>query len=122
MEYFRRLRTHSLFAPYVDQELQNGWWDFGGSTIIDANNHIRLTQDKQSERGWIWSRLPLTVKSYQVEFEFKVQGKNNHLYGDGFAMWLTNGRDKEGDVFGSVNKFQGLGVFFDTYANTRHSC
>ena len=37
-------------------------------------------------------------------------------------MWLTNGRDKEGDVFGSVNKFQGLGVFFDTYANTRHSC
>ncbi|EIM21511.1 hypothetical protein WALSEDRAFT_64459 [Wallemia mellicola CBS 633.66] len=116
-----KLRTHSISAPYVDQELNNRWWDFGGSTIIDANNHIRLTQDKQSERGWLWSRLPLTVSSYQIEFEFKVGGKNNHLYGDGFAMWLTQGRNKEGEVFGSVNNFKGLGVFFDTYANSRHS-
>ncbi|TIA69021.1 hypothetical protein E3P92_03784 [Wallemia ichthyophaga] len=116
-----KLRTHSISAPYVDQELNNRWWDFGGSTIIDANNHIRLTQDKQSERGWIWSRLPITVSSYQVEFEFKVGGRNNHMYGDGFAMWLTQGRNKEGEVFGSVNNFYGLGVFFDTYANSRHS-
>ena len=36
-------------------------------------------------------------------------------------MWLTQGRNKEGEVFGSVNNFKGLGVFFDTYANSRHS-
>lgn len=28
------LRTHSLAAPYVDTDLQNRWWDFGGDAII----------------------------------------------------------------------------------------
>ena len=50
--------------------------------------------------------------------EFKISG-NNNLYGDGFAMWLTKQRATTGPVFGSVDKFEGLGVFFDTYKNNR---
>lgn len=34
-------------------------------------------------------------------------------------MWLTKQRMSEGPVFGSVDKFEGLGVFFDTYDNER---
>lgn len=37
------LRTHSLAAPYVDTDLQNRWWDFGGDTIIVR--HIHLYKD-----------------------------------------------------------------------------
>jgi hypothetical protein len=29
-----QLRTHSLYAPYVDQDLQNRWWDFGGDAYV----------------------------------------------------------------------------------------
>lgn len=50
--------------------------------------------------------------------EFKVHGQGN-LYGDGFAMWLTKQRATPGPVFGSTDKFEGLGVFFDTYKNNR---
>lgn len=34
-------------------------------------------------------------------------------------MWLTKQRMTEGPVFGSVDRFEGLGIFFDTYDNER---
>lgn len=34
-------------------------------------------------------------------------------------MWLTKQRATQGDVFGSVDRFEGLGIFFDTYKNNR---
>ena len=34
-------------------------------------------------------------------------------------MWLTKQRATQGDVFGSMDKFEGLGIFFDTYKNNR---
>lgn len=89
-------------------------WDFGGDAIINTNKHVRLTQDKQSQSGWIWSRMPLTVTNWQVEFEFKVEGKSNTI-GDGFAMWLTRDRATPGPVFGNQDFFTGLGIFFDTW-------
>lgn len=35
------------------------------------------------------------------------------------AMWITKQRAQTGPVFGSVDKFEGLGIFFDTYKNNR---
>lgn len=114
------LRTHSLYAPYVDSDLQNRWFDFGGSTIIDTNKHIRLTQDRASQAGWLWSRLGIAPNSFEVEFEFRVDGKGG-MFGDGFAAWLTKSRAGLGPVFGSTDMWEGLGIFFDTYANSRHA-
>jgi mannose-binding lectin 2 len=34
-------------------------------------------------------------------------------------MWLTKQRATPGPVFGSVDQFEGLGIFFDTYKNNR---
>ncbi|KAG9044041.1 hypothetical protein FS837_008856 [Tulasnella sp. UAMH 9824] len=139
------LRTHSIYAPYVDQDLQNRWFDFGGEAYVNTNKHIRLTQDRQSETGWLWSRLPLTPSNYQIDIEFKVwdlhsfdvntrprllmeresheqiSGGSGHLFGDGMAIWLTKTRAEYGPVFGSKDNFEGVGIFLDTYANARHS-
>ncbi|KAG5979574.1 hypothetical protein E4U43_006862, partial [Claviceps pusilla] len=68
--------------------------------------------------GWIFSRVPLTATNWEVEVEFKISGKH-HLYGDGFAMWVTKERGERGQVFGSVDRFEGLGIFVDTYKNNR---
>jgi len=35
------------------------------------------------------------------------------------ALWLTKQRGLGGSVFGSTDKFEGLGIFFDTYKNNR---
>ena len=50
--------------------------------------------------------------------EFKIHGKGN-LNGDGFAMWISKQRAQIGPVFGSVDRFEGFGLFFDTYKNNR---
>ncbi|OBZ69761.1 hypothetical protein A0H81_10231 [Grifola frondosa] len=134
------LRTHSIYAPYIDQDLQNRWWDFGADAYV----------------GWLWSRVPLTSSNFVLEVEFKsafwihpiqslrcmsnvlsqISSDSSHLYGDGLAIWVTKDRAQPGSVFGSVGQclaparidiksayvdnFEGLGIFLDTYANSRH--
>ncbi|KAL0955695.1 hypothetical protein HGRIS_001917 [Hohenbuehelia grisea] len=116
-----QLRTHSLYAPYIDQDLQNRWWDFGADSYVNTNKHIRLTRPVPSQMGWLWSRLPITASNYVIEVEFKVSGESSHLFGDGMAVWLTKERAKPGPIFGNENKFDGLGIMLDTYANSRHA-
>jgi mannose-binding lectin 2 len=53
-----------------------------------------------------------------MEIEFKIEGSSG-LYGDGMAIWLTKDRAHGGAVFGSKDKFEGLGIFIDTYKNDR---
>ena len=79
------LKTHSLYSPYVEADLQNPFWDYGGDTIIDTNRAVLLTQDRRSQAGWLWSRLPLSVANFEITAEFKIDGKafGNHPYGDG---------------------------------------
>ncbi|OJJ47116.1 hypothetical protein ASPZODRAFT_132061 [Penicilliopsis zonata CBS 506.65] len=112
------LRTHSLEPPYLDSDFQSRWFDFGGDTIIRADQYIRLTSDRPSQQGWIFSRVPLTATNWEIELEFKFHGSGN-LHGDGFALWLTKQRATPGPVFGSTDRFEGLGIFFDTYKNNR---
>jgi len=115
------LRTHSIYAPYIDQDLQNRWWDFGADAYVNTNKHIRLTRARPSQMGWLWSRVPLTAANWILEVEFKIGGETSHLFGDGMAIWVTPTRAQPGPVFGSIDNFEGLGVFLDTYANSRHS-
>ena len=60
----------------------------------------------------------MPAESWIVEFEFKVAYQGS-ISGDGFAFWYTKDRAKSGPVFGSSDYFEGLGLFFDTYANSR---
>ncbi|KAL8737694.1 MAG: hypothetical protein Q9190_008085, partial [Brigantiaea leucoxantha] len=112
------LRSHSLSAPYLDSDMQSRFFDFGGDTIVRADQYVRLTSDRQSQDGWLFSRLPLTATNWEIEIEFKIHGSGN-LHGDGMAIWLTKQRATSGPVFGSIDKFDGLGIFIDTYKNNR---
>lgn len=113
-----QLRTHSLQPPYLDSDMASRWWDFGGDTIIRADSYVRLAADIPSQSGWIFSKIPLTATNWEIEFEFSIAGKGN-LHGDGFALWVTKERAQPGPVFGHADRFEGLGLFFDTYKNNR---
>ena len=90
----------------------------GRAYLTDLSRYIRLTSDRPSLNGWLFSRVPLTATNWEIEVEYKIHGKNQ-LYGDGFAFWLTKQRGQQGPVFGSADNFEGLGIFFDTYKNNR---
>jgi len=112
------LRTHTLKQPYLDSDVSSRWYDFGGDTVVRTDSYIRLTGDRPSREGWLFSRVPLTATNWEIEVEFNIHG-GNQLYGDGFAMWLTKDRGQPGPVFGHKDNFEGLGIFFDTYKNNR---
>jgi len=113
------LHPHSLSPPFVDK-LEMPWFDFGGDTVIDSYSHIRLTPDVSSRSGYLWSKKPLPKNNWQVEFTFKVDGSSSYISGDGLAFWAAKERNKMGPVFGNIDYFNGLGVFFDTYNNGAH--
>ncbi|KXN66922.1 concanavalin A-like lectin/glucanase [Conidiobolus coronatus NRRL 28638] len=122
-EYDDIIRQHPYLAlsPPFAEALENDYFDFGGDTVINKNSHIRLTADKPSKQGYIWSTKTLPKQNWKVEFEFKVTGAGSTISGDGFAFWATEERMVPGPVFGSKDNFKGLGVFFDTYSNGYHS-
>ncbi|KAK9764936.1 hypothetical protein K7432_007128 [Basidiobolus ranarum] len=115
------LSSHSLHMPYIDEEMRSNYFEFGGDTVINTYKGIRLTPDLPSRAGWLWSKHALPTNSWEVEFEFKISGSGTNIFGDGFAFWATTNDPENGPVFGSVNNFDGLGIFFDTYANSKVS-
>ncbi|CDO57378.1 hypothetical protein DV495_004558 [Geotrichum candidum] len=118
---FLRLESypHSLTRPFLDKYLSSRFYDYGGSTLIRSDSFVRLTGDRPGESGWLFSKLPAVPEHFQVEFDFKIHGQSAALYGDGMAFWVTTHKGETGPVFGSSDRFEGLGVFFDTYKNNR---
>ncbi|KAJ1917314.1 hypothetical protein H4219_003273 [Mycoemilia scoparia] len=114
------LRQFTLEPPFVDDAYNIRNWDFSGDAIIDTNSHIRLTGDLPSQKGHIWSRQFLPSEGWQIDFEINIGGKGGYLYGDGMAMWATRGRLSQGPIYGNMDYFDGLGIVFDTYANSQH--
>ncbi|XP_030758886.1 vesicular integral-membrane protein VIP36 [Sitophilus oryzae] len=110
-------QEHSLIKPYY-KGMYVPKWDITGYTVIADQQHIRLTEDKQSQRGSIWNAVPLKSKNWELQVQFKVHGKGHKdLFGDGLAIWYTKDRLQDGPVFGSKDFFSGLAIFLDTYSN-----
>ena len=117
------LHDFSLQSPFLDSGINNRDWNFGGDAFMNVDKYIRLTSNQKSQFGWLWSRKPFSAnvsKDWKIDVEFRV-GEHDGLAGDGFGFWLTEGKEKEGTAFGSAEIWKGLGCFFDTYQNTKHS-
>merc|ERR1711871_319440 len=102
-------------SPY-EEGIPN--WIAGGHSLY-KENFVRLTEDAQSQRGSLWNTVPIDDKheDWKLELWLKVSGSGRSLYGDGMALWLTKYMGVDGPVFGNMDYFTGLGIFFDTYDN-----
>ncbi|XP_034398032.1 lectin, mannose-binding 2-like b isoform X2 [Cyclopterus lumpus] len=115
-------REYSLVKPYRGLGFStSSQWHLMGTAMITPD-HVRLTPDLQSRQGAVWSRMPLLVRDWELQVQFKIHGLGKkNLNGDGMAFWLTKERMQNGPVFGNMNQFTGLGIFVDTYPNSEHS-
>lgn len=120
-ESYHRLESypHALKKPFLDKYLSSRFYDYGGDTLIKSDSFIRLTGDRAGEAGWLFSKLPAMPENFQIELDFELHGQGTTLYGDGLALWIVTHKGESGPVFGSSDRFQGLGIFFDTYKNNR---
>jgi len=111
---------NDLISPYTGmRDLES--WEVGGSATV-LENFVRLTGEKQGQKGWIGARTPLSSPEWSALLELRASGNSLHLYGDGLAIWLVANPDHiEGPVFGREDHWTGLGIFFDTFQNLDHS-
>lgn len=105
---------------FVGNKLVNSNWKNYGSTVVNKN-FIRLTPDRQSKKGALWSRSSVASDKLNAVLKFRISGQGKNFFGDGLAMWIVNDSDYiEGDLHGFVEKFYGIGIIFDTFKNTEH--
>ena len=83
---------------------------------------VRLTPDRVSKRGTLWSNEPLgTTPEFSATLTFRISGQGKKLYGDGVGLWLTQfDRQQQGGLHGLDPEFVGVGVIIDTFKNAEH--
>jgi mannose-binding lectin 2 len=119
------LENHSFLPPFLEvdnsgERQASRHWRSSGATEVNSN-FIRLTPDRQSKKGALWSRKALGVATFSSILKFRISGQGKNFFGDGIGFWVTQqGYYKEGEIHGSEEKFVGVGIIFDTFKNTEN--
>lgn len=105
------------------------------SDAIASSENVRVAPSLRSQKGAIWTRQPINFEWWDVDIAFRVTGRGrvgadglvwglNLLPLDCFfinsfqAFWYVQNKGAyDGDVFGSSDKWIGLGLFFDSFDN-----
>lgn len=121
--YAEKLGFHTFEPPFNDidsngERMINRHWRTSGTTVVNSN-FIRLTPDRQSKKGAVWSRKPLGVPSFSSVLKFRISGQGKTFFGDGLALWIVHqSYYSDGPIHGFQEKFVGIGIIFDTFRNT----
>lgn len=120
-----KLEAFSFKAPFEETDvagtrLVGSTWKTSGTTVVNKN-FVRLTPDRQSKKGSVWSKRALGVSSFSTILQFRISGQGKNFFGDGIALWITqNSYHMDGIIHGAAEKFVGIGVIFDTFKNTEN--
>ncbi|XP_060808757.1 protein ERGIC-53 [Amyelois transitella] len=108
---------YSFKPPYLAQKDGSvPFWEYGGNAIASGES-VRLAPSLRSQKGAIWTKQPINFDWWEVDIMFKVTGRGR-IGADGLAFWYTSQRgDYTGEVFGSSDRWNGLGVIFDSFDN-----
>lgn len=81
------METLSFSAPFTEISSFSGLrhipgWEVGGNAEVHRS-FVRLTAEKQGQKGWLISHTPLQAKEWSAMLEIRASGTSPHLYGDG---------------------------------------
>uniref|UniRef100_A0A8C4U8S5 Lectin, mannose binding 1 n=1 Tax=Falco tinnunculus TaxID=100819 RepID=A0A8C4U8S5_FALTI len=74
------------------------WVHMGNA--IPSTDQIRVTTSLKSQRGSAWTKNKSIFEYWEVK-----------------AIWFTEEQGLEGPVFGAADKWNGVGIFFDSFDN-----
>uniref|UniRef100_V5GWJ2 Protein ERGIC-53 n=1 Tax=Anoplophora glabripennis TaxID=217634 RepID=V5GWJ2_ANOGL len=108
---------YSFKPPYLAQKDGSvPFWEYGGNAIASSEN-VRIAPSLRSQKGAIWTKQPINFEWWDVDIAFRITGRGR-IGADGLAFWYTQSKGAyDGDVFGSSDKWVGLGLFFDSFDN-----
>ncbi|GAB1604355.1 protein ERGIC-53-like [Argonauta hians] len=106
----------SFKGPHLIQKDKSiPFWEYGGDAIAGDEN-IRVTTSLKSKKGWVWTSNNVPHDNWVIEVTFRVTGRGR-VGADGLGIWYTTDRAVEGPVFGNKDKWNGMGLFFDSFDN-----
>ncbi|NWV21600.1 LMAN1 protein, partial [Origma solitaria] len=91
------------------------FWVHTGNAIPSADQ-IRITTSLKSQKGSAWTKNKSIFEFWEVEVTFRVTGRGR-VGADGLAIWFTEEQGLEGPVFGAADRWNGVGIFFDSFDN-----
>lgn len=120
-----KLEDHSFKPPFDEVDtygslvVKKGWKSHGTTDV--KQNFVRLTPDRQSKKGALWSGQQLGVPSMSSILKFRISGQGKNFFGDGIAMWLVDQKfHNAGDLHGFHERFTGVAIILDTFRNTEN--
>ncbi|EPZ34536.1 Concanavalin A-like lectin/glucanase, subgroup domain-containing protein [Rozella allomycis CSF55] len=81
--------------------------------VAILNNAVRLTNDMPNQNGVIWTKNANPHKEWQAVVGFRIEGHGN-TGGEGLTFWYRKEKAL-GDVFGTADEWNGLGIFLDSF-------
>ncbi|XP_061657994.1 protein ERGIC-53 [Syngnathoides biaculeatus] len=91
------------------------FWIHSGNAIPSADQ-VRIAPSLKSQRGSVWCKNKMTFKHWEAEVTFRVTGRGR-MGADGLAIWFTSAQGRQGPVYGAADKWNGVGIFFDSFDN-----
>jgi mannose-binding lectin 2 len=119
----------SFNPPFNSQAKSNGQrsvqgWNVGGTTEVQKG-FIRLTPDRQSKQGYIWSNTNLVQgesKEFSVVLQFRISGQGEKFFGDGIGLWISQtSYYSGGTLHAAPEDFVGIGIILDTFKNSENA-
>ncbi|KAH8550988.1 legume-like lectin family-domain-containing protein [Umbelopsis sp. PMI_123] len=102
----------SFKKPYYYNNTVPFWITSGD--VIKAADCIRLAPSVPGAKGQIWSTIPNPYPEWEVNLQLRISGQ--HVGGGrGMAFWYAAQPHQDGPIYGSKDKWVGLGVWFDSH-------
>ncbi|KAK8888886.1 Protein ERGIC-53 [Tritrichomonas musculus] len=96
-----------LVPPFeIDSENKVGFWEFGGSSIVQQNN-ILLCPPVQYNKGYTWTNVEIPSGSWSVTYKLQISSGTG---GGGFGLWFIDKFGASGPLHGGPSNFKGIGV------------
>uniref|UniRef100_A0A3Q2U246 Lectin, mannose-binding, 1 n=1 Tax=Fundulus heteroclitus TaxID=8078 RepID=A0A3Q2U246_FUNHE len=107
---------YSFKGPHLSQSDGSiPFWIHSGNAIPSADQ-VRITPSLRSQRGSVWTKNKVSFEHWEAELTFRVSGRGR-MGADGLAVWFTSEQGLDGPVYGAADRWNGLGVFFDSFDN-----
>ncbi|CAL8341076.1 unnamed protein product [Arctogadus glacialis] len=91
------------------------FWIHSGNAIPSADQ-VRITPSLRSQKGSVWSKNMVLFESWEAVVTFRVSGRGR-MGADGLGIWFTSQQGLDGPVYGAADKWNGIGIFFDSFDN-----
>ncbi|XP_061149861.1 protein ERGIC-53 [Syngnathus typhle] len=107
---------YSFKGPHLVQpDGRIPFWIHMGDAI-PSEDQVRLAPSLKSQRGSLWCKNKASFENWEAEVTFRVSGRGR-MGADGLAIWFTSEQGLQGPVYGAADKWNGVGIFFDSFDN-----